>query len=260
MCQFILRILFFIEKKRDQGLFFNENFGIEHAKVIVLLSNKKQGSKMKKLNALLVAGALFSSVANAELISTDWKVAGDGYSTLDTVSGLEWLDLSLTKGMSYSTVESKTEAGGSFEGWRLPTEAEVIALINNSVLDKGLIDYGDYSSNSSATYSGDFASKFGNFVGSHAEEGVNTVAFSGVYSNLMYTYEGRGAYSKTATVAYLDLVAGVFLVSDGGMTLGSTTDSAISSYQGASDVNAPLAFGAIGLMLAGAGLRSRKKK
>jgi hypothetical protein len=213
---------------------------------------------MKNIGLLIAVATLFSSVANAELISTDWKVAGDGYSTLDTVSGLEWLDLSLTKGMSYSAVETQIDAGGSFEGWRLPTEAEVIALINNSVLDKDLIDYGDYSSNSSANYSGDFASKFGNFVGSHVEEGVSTVAFSGVYSNLMYTYEGRGVYSKTATVAYLNLVAGVFLVSDGGMTLGSKTDPAISSHQGASDVNAPLAFGAIGLMLAGAGLRRRK--
>jgi len=215
---------------------------------------------MKKLSILLAAGALFSSVANAELISTDWKVAGDGYSTLDTVSGLEWLDLSLTKAMSYNYVEMGLGVGGTFEGWRLPTESEVIGLINNSILDKGVVNYGDYSRNATATYSSDFADKFGNFVGSHVEEGVDTVAFSGVYSNLMYTYEGRGAYSKSQVVIYQDLVSSVFLVSDGGMTLGSRTDSNISSYQGATDVNAPLAFGAIGLMLAGAGLRSRKKK
>jgi hypothetical protein len=214
---------------------------------------------MKRIGLLIAAGTLFSSVAHAELISTDWKVEGDGYSTLDTISGKEWLDLSLTSGMTYNQVASQLGEGGEFEGWRLPTEDEVLTLLDNSILDKNLIDYGDYSRNASTVYSGEFAAAFGNFIGINAEGDNNKVGFSGVYSNLLYTYESRGEYSKDTVVAYLSLVAGVYLVSDGGMTLGSTTDPVISNYQGATNVNAPLAFGAIGLMLAGAGLRGRKK-
>ena len=41
--------------------------------------------------------------ANATIISTDWRITGDNLITQDTDSGLEWLDLTVTDGLSYST-------------------------------------------------------------------------------------------------------------------------------------------------------------
>jgi hypothetical protein len=213
---------------------------------------------MKRIGLLLAAGAFFSSMAQAELISTDWKVEGDGYSTLDTTSGKEWLDLTLTSGMTYNQVAEQLGEGGQFDGWRLPTEEEVHYLIDNSIIDDGVIQYADYSTNSSSTYTSLFLNALGSYIGLHEELDSDFVGFSGIYTSMALTYKSRNEYSKNVAVTYYGMSAGVYLVSDGGMTLGSTTDPIISGYQGVSSVNAPLAFGAIGLILAGAGLRRRK--
>lgn len=49
--------------------------------------------------ALLVVCGL-ASPTSAVLISTDWKSYGDGLLTLDTNTGLEWLDITATSNMS----------------------------------------------------------------------------------------------------------------------------------------------------------------
>ena len=69
--------------------------------------------------------ALSSSV-NAEIISVDWQTAGDNLITRDTVSGLEWLDISVTRGLSDTyDVAPGLEQGQQFEGWRYATAAEL---------------------------------------------------------------------------------------------------------------------------------------
>jgi len=44
---------------------------------------------------------------------------------LDHATGLEWLHLDLTAGLSYSQVKKNLAAGGKFEGWRYATPAEL---------------------------------------------------------------------------------------------------------------------------------------
>lgn len=77
-------------------------------------------SKIATLTILL----LFSLVANASLVSMDWKSAGDGTLTYDDRSGLWWLDLTETAGMSYSQVSAQLSTGGLLEGWRYATITE----------------------------------------------------------------------------------------------------------------------------------------
>jgi hypothetical protein len=77
-------------------------------------------TKLATLTILL----LFSLVANASLVSMDWKSAGDGALTYDDQSGLWWLDLTETAGMSYSQVSAQLSTGGSLEGWRYATITE----------------------------------------------------------------------------------------------------------------------------------------
>ena len=76
--------------------------------------------------ATLAAG-LISTQASAAFVPTDWKLAGDGLATLDKQTGIEWLDLTQTKGMSIQSVLSQLD-GGSFSGWRLPTSSEIEQL------------------------------------------------------------------------------------------------------------------------------------
>lgn len=72
-----------------------------------------------------------SFTLSASVVSTDWQAAGDNLITHDTVSGLDWLDLTETNGLSYDFVSRQLVTSGQFDGWRYATNTEVVALWNN---------------------------------------------------------------------------------------------------------------------------------
>jgi hypothetical protein len=78
---------------------------------------------------------IFSFNVNAAIISVDWKTAGDGLITRDTVSGLDWLDLTETNGLTYEYVSGQLGAGGQFDGYRYATNSEAVALWANFGID-----------------------------------------------------------------------------------------------------------------------------
>ena len=69
--------------------------------------------------------AVVSFSCNADIISVDWKTAGDNLITRDTDTGLEWLDLTATTARSYSDISSKLGAGQEFDGWLYATRVEI---------------------------------------------------------------------------------------------------------------------------------------
>ena len=84
---------------------------------------------MKKSRLLGVVCACLSTFnANAAIVSVDWQTGGDNLITQDTDSGLEWLDLTVTAGMSFNDVTAQLGVGGDYEGWRYATSAEVTGL------------------------------------------------------------------------------------------------------------------------------------
>jgi hypothetical protein len=89
--------------------------------------------KMKFKNTLVAATLLLSiTSAQAALVESDWQNTGDTLATLDTDTGIEWLDLTQTVNMSISQAKLSTEAGSAFEGWRLPTLVEVTQMMVNA--------------------------------------------------------------------------------------------------------------------------------
>ena len=58
-------------------------------------------------------------------ISANAAIVDNGTYTTDTVSGLDWLDLTETRGLSYDYISSKSGVGQDFEGWRYATGIEV---------------------------------------------------------------------------------------------------------------------------------------
>jgi hypothetical protein len=119
---------------------------------------------LKSLSVAVSALALSTSV-NAALVSKDWKDTGDNLITRDTVSGLEWLDMTETNDMSYNFVSLQLDVGGQFEGWRYASSEEVIILWGNfginlagsglgsSVgLNTGIITATDFFGDTSAEY------------------------------------------------------------------------------------------------------------
>ncbi|WP_101756743.1 hypothetical protein [Oceanicoccus sp. KOV_DT_Chl] len=74
--------------------------------------------------ALALIGLILSISTNAAIIDL-------GSVTRDTGSGLDWLDLTETVGISYNSVTSEFGEGGLFEGYRYATAAEFDQLVTN---------------------------------------------------------------------------------------------------------------------------------
>jgi hypothetical protein len=84
---------------------------------------------MKKFLLSLVM-VFTSGVSNASLMSLDWQSAGDGLLTRDTVSSLDWLDLTQTYNQTVTNILPLTSAGQPYEGFRLALASEVHALMS----------------------------------------------------------------------------------------------------------------------------------
>jgi hypothetical protein len=86
------------------------------------------------MKRMLLCAALLLGIsnANATLISANDAVYGSGSLTQDTVTGLEWLDLTISQGFSYNNVINGT--GNSFlaNGFVVATMTQVEALLTNA--------------------------------------------------------------------------------------------------------------------------------
>lgn len=87
-----------------------------------------------KLTAAALCLSFASAGACAALISNDLNSTADGLLTLDTDTGLEWLDLSETFNMSVADVQPLISSGGSLDSFRLAQATEVHGLMANAGL------------------------------------------------------------------------------------------------------------------------------
>jgi len=203
----------------------------------------------------LLAATLLATTgaAQAELVEYNWKAAGDGNVTLDTQSGNIWLDLELTADMSINDTKSLVENDSRFSGWRLPTLEEIHELavntfnIDPSIRHAGTQDISGFQRTQ------------------HALFGYNTTYTYGLYEDNKGSYlfgtNANGLYLnfyQSNTLDYKTPSRGVYLVS----TDYNTTYDAVSINErmnsSISNVSAPIALGALGLMLGIAGMRLRK--
>lgn len=80
---------------------------------------------------------IFAIVAFSPLMSVTAEskpilpIIDHGYYTTDVNTKLEWLDVSITSGLSYNAVMSRTEEGGDLSGWRYATIDELTELLGN---------------------------------------------------------------------------------------------------------------------------------
>jgi hypothetical protein len=225
--------------------------------------------------ALIGAISLASTVASAELISTNWKINGDSRSTLDTISGLEWLDLSETINMSINNVSDLLNT--TYSGWELATSNQVFDLYSNMYSDFEFDQYGH-------SYSSDLSEKnkvksiidmFGKFTSS------NAISTTGIYLNdnpslgdtsilnATSIYFGQTSWGQKESVnmsvhapsggwshSTKSLGSGVFLVSTGGTTLSSINNPDINAN---ANVPLPATLGLLGLSIAGLSFRRKIK-
>lgn len=74
---------------------------------------------------LALAGLTFSLFSNAALIDY-------GTFTRDKSTGLNWLDLTETAGLSHDYVSSQLGAGGQFEGWQYATLDQTLGFFDSA--------------------------------------------------------------------------------------------------------------------------------
>lgn len=71
--------------------------------------------------------------STAELQSINDPVYGDGSITYDTETGLEWLDLTFSQGMTRSEVTDELGPAGQFAGFRRASKDEVVDFMISAV-------------------------------------------------------------------------------------------------------------------------------
>jgi hypothetical protein len=207
---------------------------------------------------------MFTLSAQAEFLSTDWKVAGDSKATLDTESGLEWLKFTQTKTSQYTiaSMDGYTQDGQVFEGWRLPTSNEVTAyldrlvdfsraqtwnesnthlyltvnnhdpLISAAAGHLGVVKTSTWDRLSQGVFS---------YVNESGTQRVTAMELRDkhVFYGGSMVFGGVGSPSMT----YKPANSGVFLVSDGGTTLTSINDPSINTVPSDVPVGSMFAFG-----------------
>lgn len=81
---------------------------------------------------LLLGMLLVMVPARAVFISLDHSVFGLDSITLDTDSGLQWLDVNLSTNRSFNDVSSQFGSGGDFAGFRYAVQDEMFTLFGNA--------------------------------------------------------------------------------------------------------------------------------
>jgi hypothetical protein len=233
---------------------------------------------MKFKNTLIAATLLLSiTSAQAALVGSDWQNTGDALATLDTDTGIEWLDLTQTSNMSINQVEGLTGNGSTFDGWRLPTRAEVaqmmmsafssetskvqsdgVWMINNATFDNETDGFrslfGLTHENSSYQFT---KAMFKNDDQENGEIALTSGATDKKVDNLVYFYSN---HDNSLNYDYVSEKYSVYLVSDGGTTLSSINDPSMNANNAAAPINnvsAPALLGLMGLGLFGFAARRR---
>jgi hypothetical protein len=83
------------------------------------------------------------SLPGQVLFSGDDPRFGPGSLTVDTRTGLTWLDLPFSSDYSYLQAEAATQPGGRFAGFRHATVLEVLSLYNSAGFGEGLVAQSD---------------------------------------------------------------------------------------------------------------------
>lgn len=246
---------------------------------------------MLKSIAILSLSLAVSLPSYSASMKTDWKEVGDSKAYLFEDTGLEWLSLEETVGMSIDDVVSQLDT--TYSGWRLPTRQEVNEMFREIIdYNQPEIVFNDGYTEIRQTGTGKY-----NFALKSAKVYqyiLGVTSTEGTYNTNSYTWKANGIYLNdeidtiggtnvltsvsidasgflghltkdqnfSSDTSYSELYSGVFLVSDGGTTLDSINDPSLNTNNPNAPINqasVPLPSSGLllGLVMAGFGF-SRK--
>jgi hypothetical protein len=201
-----------------------------------------------KLKATFIAATLLLSITSAQaaLVESDWKNAGDEQVVLDTDTGIEWLKLNNTTNMSYNDVLASTSNASTLDGWRLPNPDEIDTLMTNMVLLTDVARDTQFSNKQYAVniWSGHMGLTYSD-RGDQYSLGLSKnengeLATTGSVSNNLRLIQNQLVAPSTWSDELAPTGYGWLLVSDGGVTLSSQLDPSINANN-ANNANAPTA-------------------
>ncbi len=106
-----------------------------------------RGTRSPKIALTLALSLAFMPIvlcpAQAEITSVNDPVFGTGAFTLDTATGLEWLDLTQTDSQSYDDVSAQFEPGGEYAGLRYASSAEAYTFFLDAGIPADVINGGN---------------------------------------------------------------------------------------------------------------------
>lgn len=223
---------------------------------------------MKLLSLFAAASLLLApALSQAALIETDVNTKGDALATLDTNTGIEWLDLTETqlRNVSGTTEEAIATVLAENPGWRLPTQEEVTTLImgyfpmavsgeavllkeNYFPAYKNIYDQFESFFGRSSSYDGHYRMGLYSDGENYQSAGLSTWSGGQVALDRIYKRNGNEKIYNA-----------LFLVSNGGLTLSSRENPDINIPEHSlRDVPAPL-FGFTSLAMLGLLWRRNKK-
>lgn len=157
--------------------------------------------ELKKI-AKTIIGVIATSVfpmAEAALLSVDWKMAGDGLLTRDTATGIEWLDVNQTYNKTKNDVSSLTGTGGFAEGFRLATREDFFGLYSGAGLSTS---YSEASPNATNVNYIQSARNLQNLIG--YSEILNLTVSSHIMAGFLADDGGSPLYSAFGFVGVYD--------------------------------------------------------
>lgn len=81
---------------------------------------------------MMVVSRFCAILCTITCLTAQATIIDKGHYTSDSSSGLDWLDLSYSVGLSTSFVGGQFVFGGQFDGWRWAGQADIVSLFNNA--------------------------------------------------------------------------------------------------------------------------------
>ncbi len=102
---------------------------------------------MKKSRIFGLLFCLLSTKVFAGLVEHDWLNSGDSLITYDNASGLEWLDLTVTRGWSVGQTIDILANNSLYSGWRMAEQSEVKNLFEHVLFTDFTFDQASFPGN-----------------------------------------------------------------------------------------------------------------
>lgn len=87
-------------------------------------------STLAKITSFILFLLTHTTQANTLLPLPNGFIDNDPFLT-DTNTQLDWLDVTITTGLTYQQIRDELVIGGNFDGWRFATENDVVQLLAN---------------------------------------------------------------------------------------------------------------------------------